>query len=687
MKKLSTFYILLMLLFTTTNALADITQYCGTEVTHLNIEAETNSAVFLTISKIDEVSFYVEIESATENDPVDFLLVNGTGGSVSEEDDSVEGKIRRVVTFAEGSVPEDIEIQVLWSKESIGGNWMIDTFTIPFPESCIPAEEDTQAPADFTASITQVSYNKIVFLLSATDNSGKVEFNISYNDELITLNALSGAETTYDLTGLSEATSYSFDVSVKDEAGNTTESISFSETTTIKPILSGAPEAPARDASNVISVYSDTYQSIVSNLNPDWGQSTVVSEEDFSDNKVLKYENLNYQGMEYPETNVSGMEYLHFDYWTADATSFNLYLIADGENSFDVASEQGITIGQWVGVDIPLLYFENAGRDLTKAYQFKITGDGTIYLDNFYFYKSPETEKPTGFTASLGEISYSSVELLLQASDNSGTVKYDITYNDNTVTATGASGEELSYILSGLDELTNYSFSIQARDVNNNVDDNSPIVLEATTIAIPVSEFCGTLVRHLNIEAETSSEIFLTISNIDETSMYVEIESATDGDPVDLLLLNVTGAIVSDEDYSVEGKIRRTVVFTDEVPVDVSINLLWSKESLEGNWMLNSFNVPFLAKCDDSSTLITENNQIELFAFPNPVESSLNIDFGDASFNTLNIYDISGQLLFSKPVATETNRVNLDMSGYNSGVYLVQLEGKFNIKTIRVIKK
>ncbi|MFZ4583018.1 MAG: hypothetical protein ACOYM7_10255, partial [Paludibacter sp.] len=41
------------------------------------------------------------------------------------------------------------------------------------------------------------------------------------------------------------------------------------------------------------------------------------------------------------------------------------------------------------------------------------------------------------------------------------------------------------------------------------------------------STFCQTTVTHFNIPAETASGIKLTISKIDATSMYVEIESAT----------------------------------------------------------------------------------------------------------------------------------------------------------------
>lgn len=148
-----------------------------------------------------------------------------------------------------------------------------------------------------------------------------------------------------------------------------------------------APD-PTADENNVISVYSDTYtENIATELNPGWGQSTDFSELQIDGNNTLRYANLNYQGLEYTSTNISAMKYVHFDYFTNDATAFEFYLIAGGENSFNIESELGITLGQWVSVDIPLSYYVSAGRNLSAAFQFKTTGNGTIYFDNLYFWK------------------------------------------------------------------------------------------------------------------------------------------------------------------------------------------------------------------------------------------------------------------------------------------------------------
>ena len=91
----------------------------------------------------------------------------------------------------------------------------------------------------------------------------------------------------------------------------------------------GAPEVAAQAPTwedDVISVYSDAYTSIATNLNPGWGQSTQFSEVQIDGNNTMEYANLNYQGMEYPETDVSAMGYVHLDYFTTDATPLEFFL-------------------------------------------------------------------------------------------------------------------------------------------------------------------------------------------------------------------------------------------------------------------------------------------------------------------------------------------------------------------------
>jgi len=151
-----------------------------------------------------------------------------------------------------------------------------------------------------------------------------------------------------------------------------------------------APTPPARDAANVISIFSNAYTNVPgTDFNPNWGQSTVVSTVEIEGNQTLKYANFNYQGTQFGSAlNVTGMEKLHVDMWTADATSVNIFCISPGPVETTYALP--ITPGQWVSYDIPLTAFTNV--NMADLIQFKFDGgDGspTVYLDNLYFYKVP----------------------------------------------------------------------------------------------------------------------------------------------------------------------------------------------------------------------------------------------------------------------------------------------------------
>ena len=177
-----------------------------------------------------------------------------------------------------------------------------------------------------------------------------------------------------------------------DEVTTSTVSIAFS----INPTPTSAAPTPTWESDDVISVYSDAYATnIASNLNPGWGQGTAMSEIEIAGNNTMEYANLDYQGLEYPETDVSAMGYLHLDYFTIDATALEFFLVTNGadgtdENAYDIAASESFATGQWVSLDIPLTFNSDAGQDLSKAFQFKTEGNGTVYLDNLYFFNSGE---------------------------------------------------------------------------------------------------------------------------------------------------------------------------------------------------------------------------------------------------------------------------------------------------------
>ena len=250
-----------------------------------------------------------------------------------------------------------------------------------------------------------------------------------------------------------------------------------------------APTPPTRAAAKVVSIFSDAYTNVnVTNFNPGWGQSTVTTQVQIAGNNTLKYAGLNYQGTEIAATNALTMNKLHVDVWTADGTSFQITPISPGPKE-KLITLTPLVQNQWNSFDIDLTQF--TGVDFSNIFQFKVVGNGTVYIDNLYFYDNTatvDTQAPTGFTATKGAVTSESVELLLSATDNSGAVTYTITYGTTTLTTGGVSGTQKSYAVAGLMGNTDYSFSVVCKDATGNAAANNPIIVTAKTASgVPAS--------------------------------------------------------------------------------------------------------------------------------------------------------------------------------------------------------
>jgi hypothetical protein len=142
------------------------------------------------------------------------------------------------------------------------------------------------------------------------------------------------------------------------------------------------PPAPTDAEGDVISVISTSYTNLEGvNFNPGWGQATVVV---VGADGVLTYSGLNYQGTEYAAQDVTGYQYLNVDFYTEDSTALNMFVIKAGGGEVGYSLTDSIVLNQWVNVQVPLSHFDGT-VDLTAVDQFKVDGNGTVYLTNLYF--------------------------------------------------------------------------------------------------------------------------------------------------------------------------------------------------------------------------------------------------------------------------------------------------------------
>lgn len=198
------------------------------------------------------------------------------------------------------------------------------------------------------------------------------------------------------------------------------------------------PTAPTHLQANVISVFSDAYTNVSgTNFYPNWGQSTTHLDMTVSGNTIKRYDNLNYQGIEFvANQNVSSMENLHFDIWTPNCSSLDFYLI-NTNPQVERKVTVNPTLSSWNSFDIPFSSF--SGIDFTKVFQIKLVGNNgsTIYLDNIYFWRSASSPIITGFSVPAKNLGDAAFNLTAPTSNSNGAFTYTSS-NPNVATISGS---------------------------------------------------------------------------------------------------------------------------------------------------------------------------------------------------------------------------------------------------------
>ncbi len=213
------------------------------------------------------------------------------------------------------------------------------------------------------------------------------------------------------------------------------------------PTLS-APTPPSRNASSVVSVFSDAYTNLAgTNFAPWWFQSTVVSDETAGGNAIKKLSNFNYIGVEFASpVNASLMTKLHLDLWSENCTAFDVFLINPGGLERKVTVNP--TAAGWNSYDIDLSTFSSQGVALNNIIQFKFVstpfGGTTVYYDNIYFYTPAVLPTITGFVVPSKLVGAAPFSLTPPTSNSAGAFTYTssnpavASISGTTVTVVGA---------------------------------------------------------------------------------------------------------------------------------------------------------------------------------------------------------------------------------------------------------
>ncbi|MCX6173089.1 MAG: hypothetical protein NT048_09685, partial [Flavobacterium sp.] len=219
-----------------------------------------------------------------------------------------------------------------------------------------------------------------------------------------------------------------------------------------------APTPPARNAWDVVSLFSGAYSNAALNELPTgWSQLSEPFETlSIAGNTTWKFKGeflamvTNYGS----GVNLAQMTTMHIDYYTPDTNRIDLKLVntVSGGEAF-TALENPTVAGTWRSIDIPLTSYGALNRSGITQILIDPAGDSKVYVDNFYFYR-PATSLPsptiTNFTVPSKLVGDSAFTLSAPTSNSSGAFTYT---SSNTAVAT-ISGSTVTIVGGGITIIT-----------------------------------------------------------------------------------------------------------------------------------------------------------------------------------------------------------------------------------------
>lgn len=285
----------------------------------------------------------------------------------------------------------------------------------------------------------------------------------------------------------------------------------------------------------------------------------------------------------------------------------------------------------------------------------------TMEVDYVRVYQNTlvDTQAPTNFVATVGAVTSSSIELLLNANDNSGTISYTITYSGGTINVANPSGVQKSVVIPNLSPNTNYNFSVSASDLAGNSYVSNPIALNATTTGVigcsgtnNVSQQGSPFSIGYNYAFETiGNDVKITFEMLDTDKVGLVAFLWRQSPFAEYQMTNVSGNIFT---KTITGQtIGQTIYYA-------------TKFAYAGGFSVTNY---FSYVVGSNCALEVENpNEQVQFSFLNPVDDYLYLT-SNSTIDKVEIYSMMGNQVLQ--TNTETNII--DVSNLSSGIYLLSV--------------
>lgn len=296
----------------------------------------------------------------------------------------------------------------------------------------------------------------------------------------------------------------------------------------------------------------------------------------------------------------------------------------------------------------------------------------TMEIDYVRVYQNttPDTLAPTNFTATLGTVTSSTVQLLVNAQDNSGTVIYNVAYGNQNAQFTELSGILKSIVIPNLSPNTLYTFSITASDFAGNMAAGNPIVINATTPEVTGCSETGTLAQQGSFSTGYNYS-FETLGNDVKITFTL-----LDTDRVGVLAFLWRQTPFTEYPMTALGNNTFTYTITGQTP-GANISYAAKFAYAGGLSVTNYISYEVGSNCIVGIENITIDPD---FYFQNPSQGILEIRSQDI-INKVEIFDINGRLLL------ETRQANqpISLQHLPKGIYFIRVYYRDRTQTKKMV--
>lgn len=282
---------------------------------------------------------------------------------------------------------------------------------------------------------------------------------------------------------------------------------------------------------------------------------------------------------------------------------------------------------------------------------------------------------PTNFKATIGAITASSVEIVLNAIDISGTVLYSVSYGAVNKSTANDSGVQKSFVMTALAPDTDYNFSVTVKDLVGNAALNNPILLSAKTLVSTNTECAGTAsdaqqgsfsVGYKYAFQTTGTNVKITFELLDTDKSGIVAFLWKETPFTETPMTNVSGKIYSNTitGQTLGATIRYAVKFA----------------FAGGQAVTKYFSYVVGNTCSLGVESLSEFKQT---FYPNPVKNKFYMQLLDEK-NKIMVTDVLGRKIVEDVVEASNT---LDMSAYKTGVYFLKVENSYGTENVKIIKE